>query len=90
MQFLSARGTATETVVPVSFWRWVQSRTPPCCGRTNLPPAGFGSHMPRSIDLTQGRVLLDSYHCSRYNTQTRRLTTEMFESVIERARALAQ
>jgi uracil-DNA glycosylase family 4 len=41
-------------------------------------------------DLGAGRVLLDSYHCSRYNTQTRRLTTEMFERVIQRARALAQ
>lgn len=27
--------------------------------------------------------LFDSYHCSRYNTQTRRLTDEMFESVFE-------
>jgi uracil-DNA glycosylase len=35
------------------------------------------------------RVLLDSYHCSRYNTQTRRLTTEMFEAIIKRARDLA-
>ena len=25
--------------------------------------------------------LFDSYHCSRYNTNTRRLTTEMFEDV---------
>ncbi|MEQ1721320.1 MAG: uracil-DNA glycosylase, partial [Nitrosomonas sp.] len=25
--------------------------------------------------------LYDSYHCSRYNTQTKRLTTEMFEQV---------
>jgi uracil-DNA glycosylase family 4 len=25
--------------------------------------------------------LYDSYHCSRYNTQTRRLTTDMFEQV---------
>lgn len=25
--------------------------------------------------------LIDSYHCSKYNTQTRRLTTEMFEDV---------
>lgn len=30
-----------------------------------------------------GRVtLLDSYHCSRYNVNTRRLTPEMFETVI--------
>ena len=40
--------------------------------------------------LPGGRVLLDSYHCSRYNTQTRRLTPAMFEAVVGRARALAQ
>jgi uracil-DNA glycosylase len=28
-----------------------------------------------------GLALYDSYHCSRYNTQTRRLTPEMFEEV---------
>jgi len=38
--------------------------------------------------LDQSRILLDSYHCSRYNTQTRRLTSEMFHSVFARARAL--
>jgi uracil-DNA glycosylase family 4 len=31
--------------------------------------------------LPNGLVLHDSYHCSRYNTQTRRLTVEMFEAV---------
>jgi uracil-DNA glycosylase family 4 len=40
--------------------------------------------------LGNGRVLLDSYHCSRYNTQTRRLTTEMFEAVVKRARSLCE
>lgn len=39
--------------------------------------------------LADGRWLVDSYHCSRYNTQTRRLTPEMFRSVIGRAAALA-
>jgi uracil-DNA glycosylase family 4 len=29
-----------------------------------------------------GARLFDSYHCSRYNTQTRRLTAAMFEAVI--------
>jgi uracil-DNA glycosylase family 4 len=33
-------------------------------------------------------VLLDSYHCSRYNTQTKRLTEAMFHSVVRRAREL--
>ena len=32
--------------------------------------------------------LLDSYHCSRYNTNTGRLTTEMFEGVFAQARQL--
>ncbi len=32
--------------------------------------------------LPGGRTLFDSYHCSRYNTQTRRLTPEMFSAVI--------
>jgi len=40
--------------------------------------------------ISGDRVLLDSYHCSRYNTQTRRLTAAMFEGVIGRARDLAR
>jgi uracil-DNA glycosylase len=32
-----------------------------------------------------GLHLIDSYHCSRYNTQTRRLTPEMFRAVMSRA-----
>ncbi len=39
--------------------------------------------------LPNGRVLVDSYHCSRYNTQTRRLTGEMFREVVGRASKLA-
>jgi uracil-DNA glycosylase family 4 len=38
--------------------------------------------------LADGRVLLDAYHCSRYNTQTRRLTDGMFARVVARAREL--
>jgi uracil-DNA glycosylase family 4 len=33
-----------------------------------------------------GLTLIDSYHCSRYNTQTRRLTPEMFQAVFARIR----
>jgi uracil-DNA glycosylase family 4 len=32
--------------------------------------------------------LLDSYHCSRYNTNTGRLTVDMFEAVFAKAKAL--
>lgn len=34
--------------------------------------------------LPSGHRLYSSYHCSRYNTQTRRLTPEMFEAVFSR------
>lgn len=36
--------------------------------------------------LPQGMHLYTSYHCSRYNTQTRRLTTSMFHDVFRRIR----
>jgi uracil-DNA glycosylase len=34
-----------------------------------------------------GVTLYDSYHCSRYNTKTRRLTPEMFRAVFAAVRA---
>jgi len=34
--------------------------------------------------LSNGLTLADSYHCSRYNTNTGRLTTQMFENVFEK------
>ena len=37
--------------------------------------------------LHTGPILVDSYHCSRYNTNTGRLTAEMFEAVFESALA---
>lgn len=43
----------------------------------------------RLYELPNGMRLLDSYHCSRYNTQTRRLTETMFRDVIARGKALA-
>ena len=53
-----------------------------------LPPSStrFG-HGAENI-APGGRVLLSSYHCSRYNQNTRRHDAAMFESVFERAVAL--
>lgn len=55
----------------------------------DLPAAQFRFAHGAQHQLGEGRLLLDSYHCSRYNTQTRRLTTPMFETIIEKARDLA-
>jgi len=41
-------------------------------------------------ELPNGMRMIDSYHCSRYNTQTRRLTPEMFRAVVGHAAALAR
>ncbi len=48
----------------------------------NYPFAHGGIHA-----LPDGRRLTDSYHCSRYNTQTRRLTAAMFRQAVELALA---
>jgi len=40
--------------------------------------------------LPSGLVLADSYHVSRYNTSTKRLTTEMFEAVVSQVSALVK
>jgi len=46
----------------------------------------FGHNVVHKPD--QDLTLVDSYHCSRYNTQTRRLTPEMFEQVFQTVREL--
>lgn len=50
--------------------------------QSGLPRKPFG--LPRNDEL----VLLNSYHCSRYNINTNRLTQEMFDTVMMRAKAL--
>jgi uracil-DNA glycosylase family 4 len=39
-------------------------------------------------ELGNGIRLLDSYHCSRYNTNTGRLTEEMFREIFRKAKSL--
>ena len=40
------------------------------------------------IALPDGRLLIDSYHCSGYNWRTGRLTREAFEAVFADAKAI--
>lgn len=47
----------------------------------------FGHAAEHPLDDTHW--LIDSYHCSRYNTQTKRLTPKMFKAVLARAKVLA-
>ena len=51
-----------------------------------LWPGAKFSHGAESF-TADGRVLLSSYHCSRQNTNTGRLTREMFEVIFQRALA---
>lgn len=46
-------------------------------------PAEFAFVHGARHDLGRGIALFDSYHCSRYNTNTRRLTPEMFRGVFD-------
>jgi uracil-DNA glycosylase family 4 len=57
---------------------------------SGLSPARLRFAHAAEHRMPDGRRLLDSYHCSRYNTQTRRLTAPMFEAVVGRAVELAR
>lgn len=48
--------------------------------------AAFGHH--RQACLPDGKQLLSSYHCSRYNVQTKRLNLDMLRAVFVTARQL--
>jgi uracil-DNA glycosylase family 4 len=48
-------------------------------------PFGHG----RVHRVAERNWLVDSYHCSRYNTQTRRLTPDMFRAALGEAKRLA-
>jgi uracil-DNA glycosylase family 4 len=57
-----------------------------------LKPArfAFGHAAEHALEAAIGRplTLIDSYHCSRYNTNTGRLTEPMFHAVFARAKSL--
>ena len=58
------------------------------CRALELKPGACKFAHGSEFEAPDGRILLSSYHCSRYNQNTRKLTAEMFESVFERALAL--
>ena len=49
------------------------------CG---IPPSRVRFQHGKFHELPDGRQLANSYHVSRYNTNTGRLTTPMFEAVV--------
>jgi len=51
----------------------------------DVRPGPFAFGHGASHELPNGLLLIDSYHCSRYNTQTGRLTEAMFMDVLEQA-----
>jgi uracil-DNA glycosylase family 4 len=51
-----------------------------------LSAAKFGHN--KQYQLPDGRMLVSSYHCSRYNVQTKRLTREMFADVFKTIKLL--
>ena len=54
----------------------------------NLKPNEHPFAHGAETSLSSGQILISSYHCSRYNVQTRRLTPAMFFAVFERIRRL--
>jgi uracil-DNA glycosylase family 4 len=50
-----------------------------------LPPASTKFGHGAEARAPNGRLLLSSYHCSRYNQNTGRLSAQMFENVFVRA-----
>jgi uracil-DNA glycosylase len=53
-----------------------------------LPKARF-AHLAEHR-VPSGKIVLDSYHCSKRNMMTGRLTEEMFSAVFERAAELLE
>lgn len=77
--FLSARLAAMRRLsVIVALGRVAHDQTLSILG---IRKAAFPFAHGARHQLPSGHTLFDSFHCSRYNTNTRRLTPEMFRSV---------
>lgn len=85
-QFLSARLTALPRLSVILALGSIAHES--VLRAHGLKPSAVKFAHGAEAALPNGRTLISSYHCSRYNTQTRRLTTEMFENVMARSKAL--
>ena len=68
--------------------RSARSRTTPRSRRSSSKRKEYKFAHGALHKLPNGLHLLDSYHCSRYNTQTKRLTAEMFDKILHKAKGL--
>ncbi len=58
--------------------------------KVSAHPFGHGAHFTVTTPWHDRELhIVSSYHCSRYNTNTGRLTEEMFHDVFEKAKELA-
>ncbi len=48
----------------------------------------FAHGKNHTLGDNDGRIIADSYHCSRYNTNTRRLTAAMFDTIFTQIKTL--
>ncbi len=77
-EFVQKDGTALLALGTVAHQAALMS------ARLKLKDYPFGHGAVHHLPLENGVKLYDSYHCSRYNTQTKRLTAAMFEQVFEK------
>ncbi|WP_447754549.1 uracil-DNA glycosylase [Sphingopyxis fribergensis] len=83
--FETQLGALPKVRVIVALGRIAHDATLRAAGaRLSVYPFAHGAVHP----LPGGRHLVDSYHCSRYNTNTGRLTAKMFADVFRAALAL--
>ncbi|WP_375203280.1 uracil-DNA glycosylase [Hyphococcus sp.] len=85
-QFLTARIAALPALEAIMCLGRISHDSTLAALGVKAKDAPFGHGAEHELPGGKAR-LFDSYHCSRYNTNTRRLTPEMFESVFAAIRA---